>query len=660
MGQLSQENRLVAISDFSLGQDTFLVKSLRGTERISGLYDFTVEVISENLSIDPDQVMGKLGVVTLQDDYQREFSGHVARFTVGEVNESNLRRYTLSLQPWLAFMEHRSGHRIFQDKNTKEILEQLFSELGLQDYEFRAEGGAKREYCVQHRESDLDFVQRLLEEDGIAYYFEHSSGKHKLILVDQPNAYLSLPDSDLEYSRGSAPHAQITHWQHGYRYKTGAVSLTDYDYEDPDRSLLSSAQSQSAFARNAQFEHYQSPGYYHPDLNGELPRIRMEAQELDRNTVSGRSACSQFVAGGKFTLAKHESDVEEGSYILLEVTHEVVDDTQTTGSGGGESYRNRFVCVPADVVIRPAPMHKRPVMPGPQTAVVVGPEGEEIYMDELGRIKVQFHWDREGQRDENSSCFLRVAQSWAGNQWGASFIPRIGHEVVVDFLDGDPDRPLVVGSVYNGKNKPVYSSKTQSGIKTRSTKNAGPDNYNELRFEDKKDAEQILLHAERDYDVEVEHNQTLTVDNDRTKTVRNDERSLIENDRDKTVSNNQSETIGKNKSISVGEDHSEDIGANKQLSVGKDHTESIGQNMTLSIKGNLVESVDENYRETVKKNYDLKAKMIHLQADDEIVLQTGGASIQLKSNGDITISGKNINIKGSGNVVTKGSKVTSN
>lgn len=660
MGQLTQENRIAAISDFSLGTDTFLVKSLTGTEYVSGLYEFHITLISSSLDIEADQVMGKLGCVTIQDDHQREFSGHVAGFTRSEMDDSNLRVYEMVLKPWLSFLGHTKNHRVFQDKSCKDIIEQVFSDQGLQDFEFRAEGGAKRGYCIQHHESDLHFVLRLLEEEGISYYFEHASGKHKLILVDQANAYPTLPDSDLEYSKGTSPLAQVHRWEHRYDYKTGNVTLTDYDYEEPDKALRSTAKSQSDFAKNLQFEKYESPGLCGPDRISDLPKIRMESEEMGRDLVVGQSNCSQLVAGGKFTLDKHESSLEEGAYILLEVKHQITDDSHTAGSKGEQSYRNDFVCVPSDVPIRPRRIHLRPVMRGPQTAVVVGPAGEEVYLDELGRIKVQFHWDREGELDENSSCFLRVVQSWAGNQWGASFVPRIGHEVVVDFIEGDPDRPLVTGSVYNGKNKPVYSSKTQSGIKTRSTKGGSPENYNELRFEDKKDAEQILLHAERDYDVEVERNQTLTVDNDRTKTVRNDENSVIENDRNKTVNNNQTETIAKNKTIDVGDDHRETIGANKQLEVKKDHTESIGQNMTISVQGDLKETVEGNYQEAVKNHYEAKAKTITLQADDEITFKTGSATIQMKSNGDITISGKNINVKGSGNVVLKGSKVTSN
>ncbi|MGD8175026.1 type VI secretion system Vgr family protein [Marinimicrobium sp. ARAG 43.8] len=660
MQQLTQENRLVTISDFSLGEDTFLVTKFSGSEYVSGLYRFDVTLISESPSIRPSDIMGKAGSVTLQDEHGRVFSGHVSCFQVGEVDRDNARTYTMILEPWLAFFRYNINHRIFQDKTTKDIVSEVFSNNGLKDFEFRAAPGARREYCVQHGESDLHFILRILEEDGISFYFEHTDGKHKLILLDQSNGYASLQKDALEYSGGSSPTAKISQWQHSYRYQTGQVTVTDFDFKEPGKSLMLSARSSSDFAHSNQFEIYQYPGYYHPQDHDRDPRMRMQAQELELNTVSGSSNYSQMVAGGKFTLAKHESSEEKGDYVLLEVHHEIVDETQKTGGERAQSYNNRFLCVRSDTTIRPMRMHGRPTMSGPQTASVVGPAGEEVYIDELGRIKVQFHWDREGERNESSSCFLRVTQSWAGNQWGAFFIPRIGQEVVVDFLSGDPDRPLVTGAVYNGKNRPVYSSKTQSGIKTRSTKGGGPDNYNEFRFEDKKGSEQILLHAEKNYDVEVENNQSLTIENNRQKTIRNDESSIIENDRKKTVNNNQSENVGKDKTIEVGENHREVIGKSKNLEVKEDHTETIGNNMVISVNKDLSERVGGSYRENVKERYELNAKSIQLQADDEITLKTGSAMIHMKSNGDITIKGESVNVKGSGTVAIKGNKVTSN
>ena len=668
MSQLTQENRLISISDFSLGKDTFLLTGFEGNEYISGLFEFTIEVLSENLEVNPDQIVGKTATVTIQNDQERKFNGYIKSFTFGEVKANNLRQYRMVMVPWLWFLSQTNGHRIFQEKNTKEIVSQIFNDLGFSDFDFKAAGGSKREYCVQHNESDLNFISRLLEEDGIAYYFEHDDKKHKLILVDQQNAYRDVAETNLEYSKGNTPNTQITAWEHIYLFKKGKWSLNDYNFKEPKKDLNASTKTKSQFARNDTFEHYEYPGLYDTTMGADLVKIRLDAEEVDRNTVKGASDCSSFFAGGKFKVAKHATSSEKGSYILAKVFHKAHDNSYFSGGDGSSDYTNEFICIPADVHFRPQNLHKKPVMKGPQSALVVGPAGEEIYIDEHNRIKVQFIWDREGKKDENSSCFVRVMQAWAGNQWGSSFIPRIGHEVIVSFLDGDPDRPLVTGSVYNGWNKPTYPSKTQSGIKTRSTKDGTPQNFNELRFEDKKGDEQIYLHAEKNFDTQVENDQTLTVDHDRTKTIGNDENSSIGNDRNKSVGNNQTESIGKNKTIDVGENHTESIGKNMSLSVGKNisidigenHTETVGKNMTISIQKDLRETVDGKYTETVTKEYALKAKTITMEADDQITLKTGSATIVMKKNGDITISGANINVKGSGNVVVKGSKITNN
>ncbi len=668
MSQLSQDNRLLSISDFSIKKDIFLLTDFSGTENISDLFSFSANVLSENLDVDPNLIVGKAATITIKNTVERKFHGFVNEFYFGEIKSHNLREYRLKMVPWLWFLSQTNDHRIFQEKTTKEIVSQIFKDLGFSDFDFRAAGGKKREYCVQHNESDLNFVSRLLEEDGIAYFFEHSDGKHQLILVDQPNAYAEVLETELEYSKGSAPHAQINHWEHKHNFKKGQWTLSDYNFKEPNKNLKATIKTNSSFARNGDFEHYEYPGYYDPAIGAELVKVALESEEADRNTVLGGSNCASFYAGGRFKLAKHDTASQKGNYILAGVTHHAEDKSYFTGEQGNSVYSNYFIGFPADTPFRPKRIHAKPVMRGPQSAVVVGPAGEEIHIDEYCRVKVQFIWDREGKNDDNSSCFIRVMQAWAGNQWGSSFIPRIGHEVIVSFLDGDPDRPLITGSVYNAWNKPTYPSKTQSGIKSRSTKGGSAQNYNELRFEDKKGDEQIYVHAEKNYDTMVENDQTLTVDNDRTKTITHDENSSIGNDRNKSVGNNQTESIGKNKTIDVGSDHSESIGKNMSLSVGKNisidigenHTETIGKNMTIGISKDLRETVEGQYTETVTKEYALKAKTITLTADDQITIKTGSASITMKKNGDITISGAKINVKGSGDVVIKGSKITNN
>ena len=388
----------------------------------------------------------------------------------------------------------------------------------------------------------------------------------------------------------------------------------------------------------------------------DLTKKRIQAEETPMDTIEGSSDCSSFYAGGKFVLEKHAVKEEQGEYIIVSIRHKAMDDSYLAGNESKSEYKNDFVCIPEKVHYRPALRRKKPWMQGPQSATVVGPKGEEIYIDEYGRIKIQFHWDREGERNENSTCFIRVMQPWAGSGWGTSFIPRIGMEVVVNFFDGDPDRPIVTGSVYNGDNKPPFTSKTQSGIKTRSSKGGSNSNFNEFRFDDNKGSEQVYLHAEKNLDTQVENNETLTVDADRTKTIGNNESSSIGKNRDKSVGENQSESIGANKSIDVGSNHTESIGKDKSMDVGANHSESIGKDKTLSVSGDHQEDIGKDM--TLQVGKDLTAdigKNLAMVAGDQITFKTGSASITLKKNGDITIKGKNIKIQGSGKIDIKAS-----
>lgn len=650
---LTQDDRLIAISS-PLGKDELLLTAFEGSESISDLFEFQVEVLSKNHALTPEQLIGKTATITIQNDQQRTFHGYISHFIYGEVKADDLRVYRLTMVPWLWFLTKTSNHRIFQNKSSKEIISQIFQDYGFTDFNYKASGSNdKREYCVQYNESDFDFISRLLEEDGISYYFEQKNDSHVLHIVDAQNAYQPCKETDLTYSKGNQPGTQINRWEHIYEFKKGSWTLNDYDFEQPTKSQLKTTASTSHFANVKKYEHYE----YTPHCNfngiGDLTKKRIEAEETPMDTIEGSSDCSTFYAGGSFSLKNHAVKEEQGKYILTAVMHSAMDDSYLAGNESKSEYKNDFTCIPGNVHHRPGLVRHKPWMQGPQSATVVGPSGEEIYIDEYGRIKVQFHWDREGKRNENSTCFIRVMQPWAGSGWGTSFIPRIGMEVVVNFFDGDPDRPIVTGSVYNGDNKPPFDSKTQSGIKTRSSKSGGSSNFNELRFDDINGNEQIYLHAEKNLDTQVENNESLTVDVDRTKTIGNNENSSIGKDRNKTVGENQSESIGANKTIDVGSNHSETIAKDKTLDVGEDHIESVGKNMSINVGDDLTENV---------------GKKISIKAGDEIILNTGQASITMKKNGDITIKGKNlslqgsgnVNVKASGNVVIKGSKVSSN
>lgn len=660
MDQFTQENRFISI-ETPLAKDELLLTSFQGSEYISSNFEFTLGVLSSNLALNPKDLVGEQVTVTIHNEQQHTFNGYVSQFSFGEIQADNLREYRMTVVPWMWFLSQTKNQRIFQNKSVKEIVSQVFDDLGFNDYKFAVTGANKpREYCVQYGESDLNFVSRLLEEEGVAYYFKQETKKHTLMIVDQPTVYETCAEAEVTYSKGNQPDSQIKQWEHLYSFKKGGWIVNDYSFKEPAKNLIAETPTRGEYKDNDKFWHYEYPGLHDLAAGKEIATLRADAEDVPMDVIKASSDCSSFYAGGRFSLAKHDTKSENGGYLITEIHHSAVDNSYHTGSNNTASYSNNFICIPDSVHFRPELKYTKPVMKGPQSAVVTGPAGEEIYIDDLGRIKVQFIWDREGQFDESSSCYLRVVQSWAGNEWGASFIPRIGHEVIVNFLDGDPDRPLVTGSVYNGANKPPYATKTQSGIKTRSTKGASSSNYNELRFEDKKGEEQLYIQAEKDMDTLVKNNQSLTVENDRTKNVHNDESSSIGHDRIKTVGNDQSESIGNNKSIDVGSDHSESIGNNKSLDVAVNHSESVGKNMTISVGGDLKESVSGQYNENVTKEYGLKAKTITLEADSQITLKTGSAKITMKSNGDITLSGKNINVKGSGNVVIKGSKTSVN
>jgi len=590
MDQLSQEHRLISISS-PLKKDELLLTSFQGGEYISRLFEFQLEVLSSNVKLDPQKLVGEQVTVTLQEDTERFFTGYVSRFTFGEIKANDLRQYKLTIIPWLWFLTKTNNQRIFQEMTTKDIVSKVFKEHGFNDFEFMVSSGNTREYCVQYGESDFDFVSRLLEEEGIAYYFKHDKEKHKLFLVDKKNAYEYCDEKEVTYSKGNQAESQITQWEHHYEFRKGEWSINDYNFEEPKKKLLVTSKTKNKFSKVKKFEHYEYPTMFDTSTGEDLVSIRMEAEEVAISTIEATSDCSSFYAGGKFKLTKHAAKSEKDNYIITGIYHRAFDNSYFSGSEGQSEYGNNFVCIPADVHFRPLRTQTKPVMKGPQSAIVTGPSGEEIFIDKFGRIKVQFIWDREGKKNESSSCYLRVVQSWAGDQWGSSFIPRIGQEVIVNFLDGDPDRPLVTGSVYNGDNKPPYASKTQSGIKTQSTKGAGKQNYNELRFEDLKGSEEIFIQAEKDFN----------------RLVKNDEASIIKNNHSRTVEKGD-ETI--------------------KVSKG---------NRKLSVKNKIATDATD----------------IVITGKKSIKFKVGGSSIEMTSSG-IVIKATKIDVKGSAMVAIKG------
>lgn len=692
MQAYTQDQRSLAISDFGLGKDTFLLSNFEGTEYISDLFLFEITVLSENFEISASDIIGHTATVKIQTDTSRVFHGVIRDFSFGELKDEALREYKMTMVPWLWLLTKTNNHRIFQEKNTKDIVSEILTMSGFTDFDFQAVGGETREYCVQHNESDFHFISRLLEEEGIAYHFMHTEDKHKLLITEQANAFQPCEESEIEYITGSKDGQHIFKWERQHRLKTGRWTLNDYDFTMPQKDLTATTAALSPFDASGDLEHYEYPGLYKSSSGEPLIKLRMETEETKKDIVAANSKCVSFHAGGRFNLVCHDAARENGSYVITKIKHTAYDISYLSGDGNrdkkkrGSDYYNRFSCIPFKTPFRPEQRHQRPIMRGAQSAVVVGPAGEEIYIDEFGRIKVQFIWDREGQHNERSSCFLRVMQVWAGNKWGASFIPRIGHEVIVDFLDGDPDRPIVSGTVYNGKNRPPYGSKTQSGIKSRSTKGASSSNFNELRFDDKFGEEQVYIQAEKNQDNLVKNNETTNVGNDRTETIGNNETISIGNDRKEdvgnnetiTIGNNRTEKVGSNEDITIDSNRTENVGSDETIKIGSNRTENVGSNETVTVKKLRTHNVGINdmlnvgaaqevtvggfrmlnvglyqNRNTGLNLVEKVGKKITIDAGDEILIKTGDASLNMKSDGTIILKGKDIDIDAGGDMTLK-------
>jgi type VI secretion system secreted protein VgrG len=455
--------------------------------------------------------------------------------------------------------------------------------------------------------------------------------------------------------------------QHEDNVFSGKVTLRSYDYLQPSLSL------ESSLSGDGKEEVYDYPGNYLSLEEGErYARIRLEAEDVRRQVLRGTGNCRSFGGGLTVDLEEPERGGARTKLLLLEVRHSMAGNSvRAWESSGGADYRNSFLAIPLATPFRPRRRAHKALVHGTQTALVVVASGEEIWSDNYGRVKVQFYWDRKGKKDETSSCWVRVATPWAGKNWGAVQLPRKGQEVVVDFLEGDPDRPIIIGSVYNAEQMPPYTlsaNVTQSGVKSRSSKEGGTANFNEIRMEDKKDAELLYIHAEKDKSVVVENdrtesvgaNETITIGENRSESVGDNETISIGSNRSESVGKDESVSIGKKRAHSIGTSDSLDVGGNRTVNVGGNSSTKVEKNTTLTVGDSLTVSVAKDHKEETKKNYSLKAEKIFIEGTNEIEIKSGSASIILKKNGDIQIKGGKINVKGSGDVVIKGSKIGEN
>lgn len=577
----------------ALPADTFVVMSIEGREAISELYRFEVELMTENRnSVAFHKLLGDEATVSQLCDNGREtyFSGIVCAVEQGEnmveVQDDGLHEYTrfrISVVPKAWLLSQRQRSRIFQRQTVPDILKAVLKDSNA---DFHLDQGQEefepRDYCVQYRETDLQFAKRLMEEEGIFFFFQHADRGHRMIVANASSSFAALPD-DFRFET-MAPETgaedRIFAWRKTQQIRPGKYTLRDYSFEVPEKSLEESKETQATVevgstthkltaGGGSSLEIYDYPGgyagkydgigkdgggQYDPSqkINAESRKVaaqRMQAEAVAALQVAGRGSAKAFRSGSSFQLQHHFCD--DGHFVITSVQHS---SRQTIGINPEVQpfeYHNQFTCIPAGLPFRPQRVTPVPVVHGTHTATVVGPAGEDIFTDKYGRVKVQFRWDRDGQADSGSSCWIRVATTWAGKSWGAIHIPRVGQEVVVAFEEGDPNQPIIIGSVYNASQMPPYAlpdNKTQSGIRSHSTPNGS--GSNELRFEDKQGSEQIFLHAEKDLLSTIEHDETRNIKRDRTTDIVGNETKVVRQGDEKITlqQGNQSTAISLGKS----------------------------------------------------------------------------------------------------------------
>jgi len=650
----TQDARICSLTT-ELGADVLLVRRLEGEERLSHPFHFRLELLAENAALDCGSLIGRPATLRFQlgESESRPVQGIVIRFSQAGAD----RRFTVyraDLVPWFWLTRLRADCRIFQNKTVPDIVKDVFDRLKFTDYEFRlSESYEPWVNCVQYRESDFDFVSRLLETEGIFYFFEHDEQAHKLIMADSPSHHPVVPGpAPVPYDPEGAlrGEAVIDGWETDYAMRPGKYALCDFNFGDPATELLVESPSTLTFGQNPQLEIYDYPGGYvklGTEEEGKFSkgeaRIKIRRQEGDAQAlvVRGSGGCSGFQAGHRFDLDRHYRDDANAAWLLTGVRHHLDQSGSfETGAGGPSRYENEFTCMPHGTPFRPPRLTPKPRVDGPQTALVVGAKDEEIFTDKHGRVKVQFHWDRESQADETSSCWVRVAQPWAGKQWGGVFLPRVGHEVVVTFLEGDPDRPLITGSVYNAAAPPPYelpANATRSGIKSLSSKGGG--GFNEIRFEDLAGKEEIFIHAQ--------HNQDIRVEADCRETVGNDRHLKVERDLYEHVENNRHAKIDA--------DHYEEIGKDRHLKVAGKEAKEIGASLSLKVGGDAGYFCQGSHAEEVSNTLSVKANEVVLEGLSKLTLKVGGSHIVLDPSGISLESGAIININGSLTKLNSGS-----
>jgi type VI secretion system secreted protein VgrG len=711
-----------AVLHSPLGEKLQLI-SMVGHEELGRAFRYDLDLITTDLDIDFSSVLGKLMSVEVEvpDGSTREFTGYVTEFALtGGLGTSV--HYRAVLRPSIELLSYRANCRIFQHVTVPDVVRQIFRDAGFTDFDDRlTETYRTWEYLVQYRESDFAFVSRLLEQEGIYYFFLHSGGNHRLVLCDSSSAheavagYEKVPYYPPERQRRERDH--INAWNLTRRIKPGRVATNDFDFTRPRATLLQQRSEPDEDA-GAEYEDYDYPGEYVTSDEGSTEaRVRLEVHHADRELAEGAGDAVGLAVGARFTLDKFPRSDQNKEYLVVRATYQIRVNADQSGIGpagleglAGPPFHCQFAAIDATRAFRTTRSKRKPVVEGPQTAIVVGPAGEEIFTDEYGRVKVKFHWDRLSKADENSSCWVRVAQLWAGTSFGGIHIPRVGQEVIVDFLEGDPDRPIITGRVYNSDNQPPYAlpaNQSQSGIKSHSTKGGTLDNFNELRFEDKFGNEQVYLQAEKDLAVLVKNIERRDVKASRTSDIGTDDTLHVGQNRLSTVFIEDREIVGASQWVEVGANQTISVTATRKITSATElvntgtRTKTVSKDETTKIGGERHETVEGPEKVTIGGHQTIKVNAGHPDAADivqtlsvygarqqsmttndelhvgdnltvsvgkQIVFTCGESSLTLTKEGDVVLAGKNmhfqakdkVNIRAKGDVIVKGDKVGMN
>ncbi len=658
--------------------------SMTGRETLSQPFTYEVQLLSADDSLDLSELLGQHATVVLErtDGTLRQFTGFVTQFALtGELG--NFSRYQATLRPWLWFLGQTRSSRMFQEMTVPEIVMELFRFHGFSDFsdtlsvEYR-----KWDYLVQYRESDLNFVQRLLEQEGIYFYFKHEDNKHTLVLADAGSAHEDTPGyEEVPYfpparlERRQEEH--IDSWSATRQIRQGLVSVIDFNFEKPSAFLGSQSTGALGHA-HGEYDIYDYPGGFKDSAEAEVQaKVRLEEHQADFETMHGAGPVRGLQAGSRFALSRFPRDDQNREYFITSAGYDIrvaEFESNQVKEDAEPLFRFHLQAIDGKRPYRAPRLTRKPRVEGPQTAIVVGDPNQEIWTDQYGRVKVQFHWDREGQRDQNSSCWVRVSQAWAGQNWGSIHIPRIGQEVIVDFLEGDPDRPIITGRVYNADNMPPYGlpdNQTQSGIKSRSSKGGSPDNFNEIRFEDKKGEEELHVQAEKDMSTLVKHNRTTTIGRNDTLNITGDQIIHIHGNLSMTVDgvtdkDNPDKSKPVKSSLGVTGAHRIDASDTIDIQAPNKITLTCGDSVITMVPGKITLTTAGSTVAIDANVFAQSSGQTNLMLDaNAFVKSSGGASMLLDANACTQSSGGSqllldgdANLTSSGNVGLKGAKVT--